>query len=160
MTDSDYNDDDFNLYDSIFPDNDDIDSKMDPCLTRINQMFNHLNFNEISKYYDLKLYNECFSTESQDMLSIYHFNIRGAHSNKTNLETILHCLNHQPDVIALTETWFDESDHRDFVLDGYQTFNVIRETPHGGSSILIKSNIDCQLNNEFSFVNSEISPTL
>ena len=129
--------DDPSLLDSIFPDSDDIDDKMDPGLMRINQIFNHLNFSEISKYYDLDLYNECFTNQTRDMLSIYHLNIRGAHNNKTKLETLVHCLKHQPDIIALTETWFTETDEQDFMLDGYQIFNVVRKLPHGGTSILI-----------------------
>ena len=156
MTDSDMTDSDSpNLLHTLFPDSDDIDEKMDPGLLRINQMFSHLNFNEISKYYDLQLYNDCFPREDNEMLSVYHFNIRGAHHNKTNLETIIHSLK-QPDIIALTETWFSDSDHQNFILDGYQVFNVVRNTLHGGSSILVKSNIDVQLKEEFSLINAEI----
>ena len=150
------NSDSANLLDSLFPDSDDIEDKMDPGLMRINQMFTHLNFDEISKYHDLQLYNNCFPCQNNEMLSIFHLNIRGAHFNKTNLETLLHCLKHQPDVIALTETWFNEDDYLNFNLVGYQVFNVVRKTPHGGSSILVRNNIDCELIEEFSYVNSEL----
>ena len=131
MTDS----NDLSLFNTIFPDNDDIDDKMDPGLTRINQMFAHLNFDEISKYYDLQLYNDCFTDKNREILSIFHFNIRGAHYNKTDLETLLHCMKQQPDIIALTETWFNETDDRNFVLDGYKMFNEIRDKPRGLSLI-------------------------
>ena len=44
--------DELTLFDTLFPDNDDVNDKMDPGLMSLNQMFSHLNFAEISKYYD------------------------------------------------------------------------------------------------------------
>ena len=145
-----------NLYETLFPDSDDIDGRMDPGLLAVNNMFSHLNFTDISKYYDIQLYNNCFSNQNTGMLSIFHLNIRGAHSNKTNLETLIHILRHQPDVIALTETWFNDTDKENFLLENYQAFHAVRDSPHGGSSIFIKKTIDCELNTEFTLINSEI----
>ena len=151
MTDHDVTD----LFDSLYPDSDDQDN-MDPGLLAINQMFNHIDFGEISKYYDLNAYNDSFKYQNPDLLSILHCNIRGAHNNKVALESLLHSLKHQPQIIALTETWFTETDKENFFLDGYNIFHVVRESPHGGSSILVLKELDSELYQQFSFTNQEI----
>ena len=151
MTDFDVTD----LYDSLFPDSGEHDD-MDPGLLAINQMFNHLNFGEISKYYDLDAYNKSFQNQNDELLSIFHFNIRGAHNNKVKLESLLHSLKHQPQIIALTETWFTDEDKDNFFLDGYDTFHVVRDSSRGGSSILVRKDLNAELYQQFSFSNNEI----
>ena len=61
-----------NLYDYLLPDSDDFD----PTLSTIGLMYNHLNMDEISKYYDIKQYNKSFPHYNDKVLSIIHFNIR------------------------------------------------------------------------------------
>ena len=148
---------DITLYDTLFPDSDDIDSQMDPGLMAINEMFSHLNFPEISKVYDLKLYNEIFSNRNPELLSVMHFNIRCALANKTQLEAVLSTLSTQPDVIALSETWLTEHDKDLFFLDGYQAFHVVRQhSIHGGVSVLIREGLNADIQTDFSFVDLEI----
>ena len=144
-----------NLFDTLFPDSDDIDAQMDPGLMAINAMFGHLNFNEISRIYDLELYNNVFNNENKELLSVMHFNIRCAYANKIHLEALLHTLNTIPDVIALTETWFTTADKDYFLIEGYQAFHVVRANKaHGGVSILVRDDINAELEAEYSFIAS------
>ena len=51
-----------------------------------------------------------------------HTNIRSIGGNIGKLETLLSNLEHNFDVLALSETWTKTSDKTDYVIDGYQTF--------------------------------------
>ena len=105
-----------NLYDTLFADQDDDE---DLGMITINEMYDHANFNEISKYYDLGSYNEIFPSENDDILSVVHLNIRNVCSNLNELEAILNQMKHPPDVIAMSETWLNATTQLNTHVAGY-----------------------------------------
>ena len=124
---------DRNLYDTILPDDDDFDAGM----STIGLMYDHLNFDEISKYFDLSQYNISFPTDNDKILSIIHFNIRSLSKNEDEMIAFLKCLNKQPDILVLTESFLDSNTNNTIHLDGYKAFHVIRgDTKRGGSFYL------------------------
>ena len=142
-----------NLYDTLFADEDDDE---DLGMITINEMYDHADFNEISKYYDLDSYNKIFPTANSDILSVIHLNIRNIRSNFNELESILSALKHPPDVIALSETWLNATTQLNTHVAGYTSYHVVRSTPHGGVSILVKNSLDSELVEQCSFVNGDI----
>ena len=66
-----------NLYESLYADSDENDYELE----RLNQMFNHLNFDEISQYFDINSYNNSFSVTDSGILSVVHVNLRSLRSN-------------------------------------------------------------------------------
>lgn len=150
------NSSDANLYEMLFPDHDDDDANTeDVGLLKINEIFN-VDFNDICKYFELDSYNSSFSTGDDSSLNIIHFNIRNLVSNRDELEVCLSQLKRKPDVIALSETWLDKYNKSTINFQGYICYNVVRNKPHGGVSILVRENLDSSLIENYSFVNSEI----
>ena len=145
-----------NLYDSLFPDDDD-DDDFDATMATIGLMYDHLNLNEMSKYYDIEAYNKSMSTSNNDILSIMHFNIRSICTNGDELKVLLDTFLHQPDIIALSETFLDSNTVKDFRLNNYQSFHSVRDThKRGGVCVLVKENLHADIEEEFSFISSEI----
>ena len=143
-----------NLYDMLFPDSDD-DSE-DIGRLRINDIFNNTNNDEISRYFDLNLYNESFPDNDASTLNVIHFNIRNLSTNKDELETIISMMKRTPDVICLSETWLDSTSESLIKLDGYIGYNVIRDAPHGGVSVFVRDFIKSNFEPAFSFASAEV----
>ena len=142
-----------NLYDHLLPDDDDFD----PTMSTIGLMYEHLNIDEMSKYYDLDLYNKLMPSYNERIISIMHFNIRSVGKNGDEMKAVIGTFKHQPDVIALSETFLDSNSVTNFSLDNYQCFHSIREAnKRGGVSVLVKDNIHAELIDDLSFVNPEI----
>ena len=142
-----------NLYDSLLPDGDDFD----PTMSTIELMYDHLNLNEISKYYDLSQYNNSFETDDNKILSILHFNIRSIGKNGDEMILLLESLSKQPDIIVLTESFLDSNNMTTTKLDGYNDFHVVRgEDKRGGVSIFVRNHLDADNIEEFSYIDSEI----
>ena len=142
-----------NLYDTLFTDDDELDVGM----LAINEMYGHLNFDEMSNYFSLSNYNVKFPSDNASTLSVIHFNIRSVETNITHLEALLSNLQQSPDIIALTETWLDESNMEKYILDGYKSFHVVREPKkRGGVSIHVRDTLMCDKISEFSYINNLI----
>ena len=77
---------DGNLYESLFPDDDD---DLDVGMMAINEMYGHLNFDTMSNYVSLDQYNKTFPCMNNKMLSIYHINIRSFETNFIQLESLI-----------------------------------------------------------------------
>ena len=142
-----------NLYHTLFTDEDDVE---DIGMLTINELYDHADFDEISKYYDIGSYNKLFPSANSDVFSIIHLNIRNYSTNVTELEALLSTLKQPPDVIALSETWLNATTRLDAHLDGYTSYHVVRNAPHGGVSILVKNSIESHQVEQFSYVNGDI----
>ena len=143
-----------NLYDMIFPDSD--DDSDDIGRIRINEIFSNQNIDDISKYFNVSSYNNSFPDNNDSSLNVIHFNIRNLLSNKDELEAIISTMKRKPDVICLSETWLDNSDDSTIKIEGFLIYNVIRESPHGGVSILVSDNLKSNLVPNFSYVSAEL----
>ena len=118
-----------NLYDTLLSDDNDI------ALDIINEMYDHCDFNEISKYYDFDTYNKKFSKNSNcTYLKIMHINIRSIPCNIDHLKLMLSSIEQPPDIIAVSETWLTSSNVNLYNLEGYKAFNITRNVRcHGGA---------------------------
>ena len=141
------------LYDSLYSEED----LSDVGMMTLNNLYNHLNFNEMSNYYTLNQYTNIFKKLDNSMLSIFHFNIRCLNTNFLQLEALLSGLNHAPDILALTETWLDKDNKTNYVLEGYRSVHVVRENRmRGGVSIFISSKHDFEMIEEYCFVTENL----
>ena len=142
-----------NLYHSLFPDDDEFDVGM----STIGLMNDHLNIENISKYYDIAQYNKTFTGSEKNVLSIMHLNIRSLGKNGDEMKSLLATFTLQPDVIAISESFLDSNSVDSTNLPGYQGFHSIRGVDkRGGVSIFTKDNISSDAIEEFSFINDEI----
>ena len=100
-----------NLYDAILPDDNDFDAAMET----IGLMYDHLNFDEISKYYDLDQYNRSFPTDDDKILSIMHFNIRSLTKNGDEMIVMLESLKKETrrDSSIRKLSWFKQHIHNE-----------------------------------------------
>ena len=90
-----------NLYDSLFPND---ASSSDFGLNIIEDIHGHLNFEEMSKYYDVTSYDEIPQNDSK-YLRILHLNARGLTQMKiASFIALLNSLKNKPDIICFTET--------------------------------------------------------
>ena len=120
-------------------------------------MYDHLNFEDISKYYDIEQYNKSFPKNRNDILSIVHFNIRSIGKNGNEMISLLDTLTQQPDIIAISESFLDSDNIDSFHLENYQGFHSVRNTSkRGGVSIFLKQSLTVDNIEELSFINGEI----
>ena len=138
----------------IFPDSD--DDSDDIGRLRLNDIFSNQNIDEISNYIDINSYNTSFPDNNGSSLNVIHFNIRNLLRNKDELEAVLSMMKRTPDVICLSETWLDNSEDLMVKIEGFVTYNVIRESPRGGVSILVRDNLKSNLIPKFSYIDSEL----
>ena len=144
---------DLNLYDTILPDGEEFDVGM----STIGLMYDHLNFDEISKYFDLNQYNKSFPTDNDKILSIIHFNIRSLSKNGDEMIALLTCLKKQPDIIVISESFLDSDTICTLQLDGYNAFHVVRgDIKRGGVSIFTRNYLNTEQVEEYSFADAEL----
>ena len=66
-----------NIYQTLFNDlRNDHSTDDDIAMEIINQMYGHMDFNTLSKYYDLSSYNDLISTQNPTQFTIMHINSR------------------------------------------------------------------------------------
>ena len=142
-----------NLYNTLFADSNENDCELE----FLNQMFQHLDFNEISKYYDINSYNHSFNSADSQILSIIHLNLRSLRANVDKMTALIHSLKHPPDIIAVSEHWLTDKNKDSFNLNGYQSFHIIRTWGiHGGVSIFVRNNIDSEIISKYSYSEKDI----
>ena len=144
---------DDNLYHSLLPD----DDSFDVTMSTISLMYDHLHLEEISKYFDLECYNKSFPKHNNKILSILHFNIRSIVKNGNEMASFIASLHHQPDIIAVSESFLDSNSISNFYLPNYIGFHSVRDNQkRGGVSIFTRDYLNADLIEEFSFIHPEI----
>ena len=95
---------------------------------------------EYSEYYSLSKLNDV--PIKHNAFSMCHLNIRSATKNASDFSHQLNSLKLQFDVIALTETWFSETNHEVIGFDDYNHICKYRQIRQGGGvSILFKKSL-------------------
>ena len=117
--------------------------------------FNHFGACHInSNYYFEDTFNDkCLSMSiSSTNFSMIHLNIRSAVHNLSKFDLYMKSLITKFSIIALTETWFTESNHNLYGIDGYDMVDEHRKSKKGGgvalyihSSILYKVRDDLKV---------------
>lgn len=107
---------------------------------------NHSNFYNIDgscELYSIENFNNEF--KNKNGLLILNFNIRSFNSNFDEFSEFLTNLNIRPDILVLTETWFNENQVGD--IDGFQGYHCTRSTGcrGGGVSIFINASLNVKI---------------
>ena len=108
------------------------------------------------RYYTEQSFNNEVSSLNCEpgQLSLLHSNIRSVQKNFRSLEFYLDSLNHNFDVIALTETWLNEVTLDGFNPQHYKTENVCRSNKSGGGvSVMINESLDYKVRNDIAIMN-------
>ena len=141
-----------NLY-NLITDNSDED---DLTLQLINTMFDNMDAEDISKYYDLNSYNDMINS-NKDSLTFLHLNTRSVKKKITCIEALIGSLACPPDVIAISESWLKPCNSKFNNLTGYTAFHITRPVKKGGGvSLLVRSYLTADLIDEFSYINENI----
>jgi Skp family chaperone for outer membrane proteins len=107
-----------------------------------------------TRYYDSAEFNSLFLNDlyKDKQLSMYHCNIRSANKNANDLSIHMRTLNHEFDIIALTETWLNQNNTE---INGFphynHEYNFRKSKKGGGVSILLKDSIQYKVLNDVSF---------
>ena len=100
------------------------------------------------KYYQTHELHKLFRKTNKSAFSLLHTNICSLKANFENLEILLHNIEHNFDIIVLTETWKSEEKMSCFSprhLEGYQKYNGI-------TGITIKSGCGFYINESLKFI--------
>ena len=143
-----------NLYTTLFNlDDNSNHNQEDIALEIINDIHGHTDMNNISKYYDIHAYNKLIPRNS-NKLNILHINSRSLPKNIDNITAFLNSLSVSPDILAVTETWLNDTNKHLYQLSGYNSYHLVRTTrAQGGVSIFISHNIQCEQLQELTIVN-------
>lgn len=143
----------FSLYDLL---NDDDNNDNSEFIDTIGKISGNHDINAQSKYYNIDEYTSAVNTNTNYYTNIIHLNIRSLSKNFDLLRSMLNCLPKHPDVIALTETWLNNTNKHLYQLDGYSSFHLVRTTrEHGGISIFVKNDIHTHVLHDYCFINED-----
>lgn len=149
-----------NLYKSLY---DDLNENNDTCtnlnfeVNIIDKISGQHDINCLSKYYNFEEYSADTETLGNNYINIIHINIRSLHKNFDLLKSFLNCLPKLPDVIAVTETWLQETTKHLYSLDGYTSIHLTRTNKeHGGISIFTRNEIKVDVLHQFHYVDDNI----
>ena len=137
-----------NLYETLF---------QDVSMEIINQLFGHLDFDRVSKYFDIFSYNNFLKSQNLSSLNIIHLHSRSLPKNYDNIVSHFNSLHSQPDIITVTETWLTDTNKHLFDFPGYHSCHLIRKKrPHEGVSIFISVTLHSQQIGDLTLVNDQI----
>ena len=145
-----------NLYNTLFNSDEHEASNDDIAMDIIHLLHGHADLNCLSQYYDLTAYNKLL-TENQTSINILHMNARSMSKNADKIYSFLNSLTTPPDVLAITETWLNDTNKSLFKLSGYISYHLLRNTrAHGGVAIYITNEFQSEQLTDLSIVNEDI----
>ena len=147
-----------NIYQTLFNDlRNDHSTDDDIAMEIINQMYGHMDFNTLSKYYDLSSYNDLISTQNPTQFTIMHINSRSLSKNFDNINSFLKSLYAPPNVLAVTETWLTDTNKHLHEIVGYHSYHLVRNArARGGVSIYVTNLISSEQLDSLTFINDQI----
>ena len=146
-----------NLYETLFQDHSHNASSEDVSMDIINQLFGHIDFDRVSKYFDIFSYNNLLKSQHLESLNIIHLNSRSLPKNYDNIVSLFNSLHSPPDIIAVTETWLTDTNKNLFEFSGYHSYHLVRNTrQHGGVSIFTSKTLHSQQIEDLTIVNDQI----
>ena len=121
--------------------NNDLFSEIDVDVNHYRELYPHLFENSNDQCYTIDRFNQKFADRSCD-LSIFHANIRSLGKNGDDLAVFMSSLNHNFQIICLTETCVQDSEISFQLFDNYNVIHSMRNGRKGGeAALLIKKNI-------------------
>ena len=112
-----------------------------------------------SPYFSVENFIAISEQLNKDNLSILHLNIRSLNANIDNFRDFLASLNGNFSVIALTESWWDETANENSLLNlnNYYSVHQTRNNKKGGGiCIYIRRQLEFKLRNDADILNNEI----
>ena len=86
-----------------------------------------------------------------------HLNIHSAQNKMCEFELYLKSLHVNFSIIAITETWFNDSNHDLYGLDGYQMVDDYRQSRRGGGvALYIRNSVVYKLRNDLDVFNENM----
>uniref|UniRef100_A0A3Q3BKX6 Reverse transcriptase domain-containing protein n=1 Tax=Kryptolebias marmoratus TaxID=37003 RepID=A0A3Q3BKX6_KRYMA len=102
-----------------------------------------------SEYYDVEQFQNINTTYG---LSIIHFNCRSVNANLSKITDYLQQLNRTFSIIALSETWLNDSNIDNIYFDGYELYYKNRSNKRGGGvALLVNKEIKCKIIHKMSW---------
>ncbi len=149
-----------NLYKSLYGDlnqNNDAFNTLDFELNIIENISGQHDVNYLCKYYNSEEYSSATESLGNNYINIIHISIISLHKNFYLLKSFLNCLPKLPDVIAVTETWLQESSKYLYSLDGYTSIHLTRTNKeHGGISVFTGNEIKVDVLHQFHYIDDGI----
>ena len=128
----------------------------DLTLEMMNRLFDNLDNKDICAYHDIASFNNLAKNNSNSLL-LLHLNMRSIVEKMDDLDAFINSLAQIPDVIAFSESWLKSTNSKFYNLPDYTSYHVTREGKKGGgASILVKSCINSEVIEEFSYVHKDI----
>ena len=94
---------------------------------------------------------------SPDNFSVIHLNIHSAQNKMCEFELYLKSLHVNFSIIAITETWFNDSNHDLYGLNGYQMVDDYRQSRRGGGvALYIRNSVVYKLRNDLDVFNENM----
>ena len=135
----------------------DLFREIDPDQNYFNTFFGSLEQPRQSNYFSVSQYNQSFSINTSDTLTIVNANVRSFNANGEAMATVLKSLTSVPDVIILTETWLSELSKPYAELEGYNSYHQVREERRsGGVSIFCRQDLNVETLDHLSVCNQTI----
>lgn len=107
--------------------------------------------------YTLETWNDLEGENVESGLFLLSLNIRSYNRHKDELIAMLSAMDHQPDILILTETWLCRDDLNFADIEGYEAYHTLREDGRGGGvSIYCSSKYRASFVRELSVCNVEV----
>ena len=116
--------------------NNDLFSEIDVDVNHYRELHPHLYENSDDQCYTIDRFNQAFTDRSCD-LSIFHANIRSLEKNGNDLAVFMSALDHNFQIICLTETYAKDSGISFQLFDNYNVIHSQREGRKGGGAALL-----------------------
>ena len=128
----------------------------DLTLQVINNIFDNMDKEDISRYHDVTSYNSILTNNSES-LSFLHLNMRSLVKKINCTDALINSFHSKPDVIAISESWLKPKNSKFYKIDGYTSYNLTRPTKKGGGvSLLVKTHLTSELIENFSYITGDI----
>ena len=149
-------DNDDNLYKSLYDEDDTLEDDIGPNM--LYEMYSHLDFEDMSKYFSIEQYNNTFPSNVNNIFSIMHMNTRSILKKIDKINIFFASLKKNPDIFSVTETWLSDSNKHTATINGYKAYHLTRANchDHGGVSCYINDALGTELVEEYSYINELI----
>lgn len=126
---------------------------IDPEFNHYNEIDDSINASKTSKYCTTREYNNILRDSCAE-ISLLNFNIRSYNAHSDELFCSFEDKSY-PHIFVLTETWFSSENTQD--LTGYTCFHTVRSARRsGGVSVFVKSSLNPNFLENFSYVDNDI----
>ena len=100
-----------------------------------------LNTQTECKYRSIEWYTKQCSTKKSATFNIVHFNVRSLTKNKDKIQELLDRLDYQPDIMAITESKFNDNNIRRADLENHNLINCNSYSNAGGVALYISHSL-------------------